>query len=564
MSKTHPPRTTRDHRRPTMVLIGAIAAMMLLAAPTVGASPGPPEHAGGPPDHAVGPPDGVPPGPPDGVPPGPPDGVDPPGHDVDVTILHDTHLHGSFGDADEPNLATYSTLVEERKEANDHAIFVGNGDEIAPSVMSSVFRGQHMIDALNESPLDVTTLGNHEFDYGPDNARDLLADSEFPWVTANVRDPETGDVFGAELGVEPYILEEMGEVTVGVTGLGPEGMATITSLNGEAEQIDANEALDEVVPQMEADGADVIVVASHLCGSDARDVADARDDIHAMVGDHCSEVLDEPEERNGTLVSFVGDEYDHLGELTLSVNPSTGEVRGHDFTRHDLEELDLEPHPEVQAVIDHYEEQLDEALGEVIGERTVEWDTRTDVVRNEETGIGNFIADSMREYHDTDIAVQNSGGIRSDELYEPGDITRLDVVEILPFDNYVVSAEIPGDIIEEMLEHSVSAIDTGDGRFLQVSGIEMTFDGSAPEGERVTEFTVNGEPVDEDATYTIATNDFTLGGGDAYEMLAEEAEVIVDADGGPLLSQFMMDTIEDRDGEPVDTGVEGRIERLDD
>lgn len=479
---------------------------------------------------------------------------------TDVTILHDTHLHGSFGDLDEPaNIATYSALVRERKEAREHALFVGNGDEIAPSVMSSVFRGQHMIDALNASPLDVTTMGNHEFDYGPDNLADLLEESEFQWVSANVIDTSTDEVFGADLGVEPFVIEELGDVSVGITGLGPEGMAGITSLGDDVVQVEANEALDAVIPEMEAAGADVIVLASHLCGPDARDLADARDDVDAIVGDHCSEVLDEPELRNGTIVALVGDEYDHLGELTLRM--LDGELVRWHHTRHDLADLDIEPDPEVAAVVEDYEAELDQALSEVIGERSVAWDTRTSVVRSEETGIGNFIADAMRDHHGTDVAIQNSGGIRSDQVYEPGEITRLEVVQILPFDNYVVEAEVQGDVLLEALEHSVHGVGDGVGRFLQVSGIELTYDPDAEPYERVTEVEVGGEPLDEDATYTLATNDFTLAGGDDFDMLAEHAEVIVDADAGPLLSQMVMDTIEAMD-QPVDTGVEGRINRL--
>jgi hypothetical protein len=86
---------------------------------------------------------------------------------VDVTILHDTHFHGDFGPADGPNIAHYIALVRSLKEVNPGALFLGNDDDLAPSVLASVFRGEHMIETLNASPLDVNTLGNHEFDFGP-------------------------------------------------------------------------------------------------------------------------------------------------------------------------------------------------------------------------------------------------------------------------------------------------------------------------------------------------------------------------------------------------------------
>ena len=479
-----------------------------------------------------------------------------------VTLLHDTHLHGTFGDDEGASIARYMALAGDRKDVRGDALFIGNGDDIAPSLLSGVFRGEHMIEVLNASPLDVNTLGNHEFDYGPDQLRELIEDSDFPWVSANVRDIASGEPFAADLGVELFTTFDVGGVDVAVTGLGPVGMETITSLGDETEQIDPLVAMEEVVPQMQA-AADLVVVASHLGGDDALEVAAEVDGIDAIVGDHHAEVLERPEVINNTIVSFVGDEFDFLGEINIHLDDDA-DVVGHSFTLHEITTA-IEPDPAIQTIVDDYNAQLDEELNVVIGERTVTWDTRRPIVRNEEAAIGNFIADSMREFHDADIAVQNSGGIRADTTFEPGDITRREVAEILPFDNYVVKAEIDGWVIEEMLEHSVSDFPDSDGRFLQVSGIEMTFDATNPVGERVTEATLNGDAIDPDATYTIATNDFTLGGGDAYDMLADEATVIVGAEGGPLLSAFIIETIEDMTeaGQTVDTDVEGRITRLD-
>jgi 2',3'-cyclic-nucleotide 2'-phosphodiesterase (5'-nucleotidase family) len=490
-----------------------------------------------------------------GLPVAPAAGADEP---VEITILHDTHFHGRFSNP-HSTIARYMALAEARKGAHEHAIFVGNGDDLAPSVEAGVFFGRHMIDALNVSPLDINTYGNHEFDFGPENLLELVEDSAFQWVSANVIDNRTDDVFGAEVGAERFVIRDFGGVQVGFTGLGPRGMATITSMGEHAIEVPAIEAMTEVVPMMRAAGADIIVVASHLCAEpDARDLAAAVDGIDVIVGDHCAESLVQPEIVNDTILSFVGDEFRWLGELTLTVEG--GDIAGFAFTRHDLSVIQPDPHPAVQAVVDEYTAQLDEALSEEIGTRAVEWDTRRATVRSREEAFANFVTDAMRELHDADIAFTNGGGIRGDRIYgadEP--IIRRDIVENLPFPNTVVKAQMSGSMLRDVLEHALSGLEGVLGQFLHYSGVEVIFDASRPVGERVVRATVGCEPIDDTRMYTFATNDFLLGGGDAFVML-RDAEVLVPGHEGPLMSAFIMDVVQAVG--VVDTPVEGRITRI--
>jgi 5'-nucleotidase / UDP-sugar diphosphatase len=488
-----------------------------------------------------------------------------------ITLLHDSHFHGKFEDSDVATIGRYFALVQERKDALEHAFFVGNGDDVAPSLLSGVFEphGIHMIEALNEAPVDVNTIANHEFDFGPDNLRELLAVAEYPYVSANVRDAETGEVFGKDLGVEEFILRTAGDVTIGFTGLAPENMATITSLGDEAVQIPALDALEQVVPKMRKAGADLVVVSSHLCGARAIEVADTFDGVDVFVGDHCAQVLEEPYvSETGAIVSLAGDEFAHLGELTLTLEAAgrgnaPARVTDHDFTLHDVEErAELAPLPSIQQIVDDYEAQLDEQLNVVIGTKTVDWDTRTAVVRAEENAFGNFLTDEMRAFHDADIAVQNSGGIRANRVFPDAEVTRRDIAEILPFANHLVKAEISGEAILAALEHSVSGWGDGNGRFLQVSGLSFTFDVSQPAGSRVVSADIGGERLDPARTYTMATNDFTLGGGDGYTMFANETVTLVGANEGPLLSTFLINRIDARTEPITTTADEGRINRI--
>jgi 5'-nucleotidase/UDP-sugar diphosphatase len=472
----------------------------------------------------------------------------------ELVILHDTHFHGNFGDEEGANIARYAALVEQLKEGRDNVLFVGNGDDLAPSLLASIYHSQHMIDALNAMSIDFNTLGNHEFDYGPDNLALRLQDSDFQWVTGNIIDNRTGDAFGAEQGVARYVIHEMPSgLRVGITGFAPSDTPDVTTLGEHAEMVDLMSAAREVVQAMRDEGAQVVLVLSHLCGPDAERVASEVDGITAIVGDHCAEVLEQPIVVNDTIISRVGDEYDYLGELTLQVQDDA--VTDWAFTLHEVT-ADIEPNAELQAIVTDYEQQLDEALNEPVGETTVALDVRRSAVRSEETNIGNFIADAIRDWAGADIAVQNGGSIRADRIIEPGTLTRRDVIETLPFDNRVTVLEVTGQDLLDALELSVSSVEEGHGRFLQVSGLEFTYDPEAEPGQRVQEVLVGGEPLDPERTYTMAINSFNAGGGDGYEMFVD-APRLVDENTGPLQSTLIEEVIRERS--PIAPEVEGRI-----
>jgi len=139
-------------------------------------------------------------------------------------------------------------------------------------------------------------------------------------------------------------------------------------------------------------------------------------------------------------------------------------------------------------------------------------------------------------------------------------LTRRDIQTELPFGNRTVKLQLTGAQLLEVLEHGVSAVEQGAGRFPHVSGIAMTWSRSAPAGERVKSASVNGKPLDAMATYTVATNDFIAGGGDGYTVL-EEGKVLVDGSAARYMASMVMDFVAAA-GE-VAPKVEGRVKAVD-
>jgi hypothetical protein len=181
------------------------------------------------------------------------------------------------------------------------------------------------------------------------------------------------------------------------------------------------------------------------------------------------------------------------------------------------------PKAEVSAVIAKWAAAVDKAGSEVVAEVKQDIPLARALLRGGEAVAGNLVADAMRAASGADVALENGGGVRDTNPSLPaGDLTRKQLISVLPFGNVLQMAEVSGAVLKEALEHGVSSYPTPSGGFPQVSGVRFTFDPLAEAGARITEITVGGEPLDEGKVYKLATNDFTgTLGGDNYTMLRE-------------------------------------------
>jgi 2',3'-cyclic-nucleotide 2'-phosphodiesterase (5'-nucleotidase family) len=218
------------------------------------------------------------------------------------------------------------------------------------------------------------------------------------------------------------------------------------------------------------------------------------------------------------------------------------------------------PDPETAALADALRAKMDEALNVEIGTLEAPLDSRRNVVRAEESTMGNLIADGMRDATGADIAIMNGGGIRGDTTYDAGrKLTRRDILTELPFGNTTVVTELPGSQVLLALENGVSQVEKGAGRFAQVSGLTYVFDAAAEPGSRISEVMVGGAPLEADKLYKVAVNDYILGGGDGYAALGG-GRILTDGPTGQLVANDVMAYVEKLG--TVKLAVEGRIKKL--
>lgn len=196
----------------------------------------------------------------------------------------------------------------------------------------------------------------------------------------------------------------------------------------------------------------------------------------------------------------------------------------------------FENHPDTEEKVRGVVSEVEEALGEVVGESSERLIGDREVVRSSESNLGNLITDAMRERTGADIAFMNGGGIR--DSIDAGEVTMHDVVNAFPFINLVEAQKMTGDVVVQALEESVSLYPESNGGFLHVSGMSFTYDPNAEPYNRVQDVMIGDEPLDTEAEYVVGTNDFLAAGGDGYSMFSDQ-EIVLST--GELLSEILID-----------------------
>lgn len=468
-------------------------------------------------------------------------------HINDVYEIEPVKGQGGFG-------PLMTLLKRERASAPDAFTTVG-GDFLSPSLLSGTTQGEQMITLFNAIGVDAVTFGNHEFDFGPDALKRRMAESKFPWIGTNVLSAD-GSAFATTV---PSWTRTVDGIAVGFIGLITPDTARLSSAGPGLSFPPVLETAAAAVKELRAKGAAVVVALTHLTIEEDRQLAAKVKGIDLILGGHDHDPISVYE--GSTLILKAGQDARYLGVVKLAVTTKDS-GKGPATTTLPTEwrfvtTAGVAPDPEVEAVVEGYTKRLDSDLATVIGTTATELDSRKDVVRSREASMGNLIADALRETLKADVAITNGGGIRADALHPAGHrLTRKDIFAELPFGNVGVLVEMSGQDLISTLEHGVGKVEEKAGRFPQVSGLTMTYDPKAPAGRRVTSVTVGGKPIEPQATYRVATNDYMLKGGDGYAALPR-SKVIVDASGAVLLATIVMNYVESK--KTVTPAVEGRI-----
>ncbi|SPF75528.1 Trifunctional nucleotide phosphoesterase protein YfkN [Aliiroseovarius pelagivivens] len=495
--------------------------------------------------------------------------------DYSLTVLHTNDFHARFepiskydsGCSAEDNTegkcfggsARLQTAIEEARSRTNNAILVDGGDQFQGTLFYTYYKGKLAAEMMNQMGYDAMTVGNHEFDDGPEVLRGFMDAVNFPVLMSNA--DVSGEPLLAGKLAKSTVIERGGE-KLGLIGLTPQDTDELASPGDNIVFTDPVDAVQGEVDKLTEMGVNKIIVLSHSGYGVDQKVAAGTTGVDIIVGGHTNTLLSNSNERaEGPYPTMVGSTaivsaYAYgkfLGELNVTFDDDGNitEAKGEPL----IMDGGVHEHEATKARIAEAAAPLEEIRQRVVANTAEAIDGERGSCRAMECAMGNIIADAMLDRvkdQGIEIAIQNGGGIRAS--IDAGDVTMGEVLTVLPFQNTLSTFQVTGETIIAALENGVSQHEEGAGRFPQVAGMTYAFDVSKPAGERVSDVMVGGAPIDPAKMYGVVSNNYVRNGGDGYKMFRDAQNAY---DYGPDLADVTAEYMAKMG--PVKPMLDGRI-----
>ncbi|MBN1504184.1 MAG: 5'-nucleotidase C-terminal domain-containing protein [Candidatus Eisenbacteria bacterium] len=461
-----------------------------------------------------------------------------------LTIIHLTDLHGALlaedtdGATRRPvgGAAVVASYIKAEKlralaEAGAEVLLVASGDMMQGSAVSNLSGGAAVISVMNELGFEACAIGNHEFDWGTGVLAERVKQAEFPFLSANIF---LGDGAERPAWAPPSTVVRKGRLKIGIIGATTEETPVVANprmLVGLRFDKPAP-VVNRVAADLRKEGADVVVVLSHLGGAQDEDgsltgpvaeFAAQLKGVDAVLDGHSHTVA--AGVVNSIPVMISGSHGRRLGVMKLEVvcdalqgsgtgqRPRAGARCTTRLVEQDVKPTfgdSVEPDKATAAVVDSYSRKFAAEIDRVVAVASVPISTG-----RQESALGNLVADVMREAAGVDMAFTNAGGIRAG--LDAGPVTIGEIFRILPFDNTIVTMYLTGEQVRKLLEEGTSSRGV-----VQVSGLRFSCRQDDPAGERVKSIWLeDGTPLSPSGRYLVATNDFMAAGGDRFTTFKE-------------------------------------------
>jgi len=490
----------------------------------------------------------------------------------EIQILGTNDFHGRI--ANDPasasaGAAVMAGAVKQLRAANPNTVFAAAGDLIGASTFESfIAHDKPTIDSLNEAGLEVSAVGNHEFDQGyddlvnrvmaPETAENPYGGAEWKYLGANVKFKDGSDA------LDGTWIKELDGVQVGFIGAVTEHLPELVSPAGisDLEVTDIVTATNAAADDLTAEGADVVVMLVHEgaestnCATMANDptsdfgsiITGVNDNVDAIVSGHthleynCSfpvagwadrQVKERP-------VVSAGQYGANLNQIVFTVDAATGEVVAKSQAILKLKSgttgstfnypVDAPTKSIVDKAVADAEVLGAVPLGQIAGPFTrAKLANGTTENRGGESTLGNLVAEVQRWATESptsgsaEIAFMNPGGLRTDMLGTAKDgypevLTYRQAANVQPFANTLVNMDLTGTQIRQALEQQWQP--SGAARpFLKLGasdGFEYTYDPARPVGSKITGMSLDGVAIEPGTTYSVTVNSFLASGGDNF------------------------------------------------
>lgn len=464
------------------------------------------------------------------------------------------------------------TAIADRRKANEgkNVLLLNGGDNFQGSLFYTTYKGKAEAEFLNLMKFDAMTVGNHEFDDGEDALVPFLEEVTFPVLSANVH-PNAQSKVGDK--IKPSLVLDVGGQKIGIVGAVTTDTPEIASPGPNIAIEDDIKTITAEVERLKGEGVNKIIALTHVGYPRDKELIARIPGVDVVVGGHSHSLLSNTDDKaEGPYPTMIDnpDGYKvpvtqaasyskYLGEFTVTFddNGVVKEAKGDPI----FLDKSITPDAAVLARVKELAGPIEEVKAKEVSETTAPIDGDRKSCRARECEMGNLVSDAILDRvkdQGVTIVLQNGGGLRAS--IDQGVVTMGEVLNVLPFQNTLATFQLTGKDIVASLEHGVSMVEEGKGAFPQVAGLKYSFDKSvAPNAGRIKSVEVMEKgawgPIDEAKLYTVATNNFTRGGGDGYELFEKNAQNAYDF--GPSLEQVVADYL--TANRPYTPKLDGRI-----
>ena len=453
--------------------------------------------------------------------------------EVKLTIIHINDAHGRT--AAEPYI---SQIAKEIKSKGNNVLIIDAGDRLHGQVATNLTKGETMVDIMNTVGYSAMTLGNHDFNFGVKRIQELSTQMNFPILCANVRNSNGENLFKQS---EIIIMQGL---KVGLFGI-----ITPETVNFSDPRITEGLFFDDpvqtarpIVEQLKKENCDIIIAIAHL-GDNINTQSNWRSDalasipeIDIIIDGHSHTLLPNGKNINNSLIVQAGEFEKYIGIVEVSTSDSKTFTKKSKII--ETSANNYSPDPVIVAKIKETESKIEPIVSIVVGNTPFLLQGERSIVRTQETNLSNLITNSMLYASGAEISFLTGGNIRSS--IPAGNITMGDVLVVLPFSNLIVTLDIAGSDLLDILEHGIELSPSETPIFIHIAGIYFEYDPNLPPKNKITNIKMaDNTPFDINKKYTVATTEFLAAGGDGYTMLSKGTNIKYYRDDAEAFADYL-------------------------
>lgn len=481
------------------------------------------------------------------------------------TILHSNDMHGDFlaeikGAEGKliGGLSLLSGYINKVREEEENVLFVISGDMVQGSLIDSEYKGISTIEIMNYLAPDVVALGNHEFDYGLPHLLFLEKMANFPIVNANLYIKQ----YNKRL-MRPYLILNKAGFDILFTGIITDKvMDSIKqdSLIGSFVSLEeASREVGKITNAYKNDDIDLTILLTHIgFESDIELAGLLRKEwgVDIIIGGHSHTILEKPHTENGILIAQAGVGTDQIGRFDIVVDDDTNSVIDYTWQLIPIDDKLVEPDKRLQEFVYSFKEEVDRKYNTIVCKLAREL---THPKREEETSLGNLVADAFSAVAESDVMLVGSGSIRTKKLGPV--VTLQDLMSCFPFDDVLTRYTVKGENLRNIFSHIMRAENrNSEGECYQVNGrVKAVYDDRA---HGLVGLTVDGAEVTDDGIYTVCLQGYHSSNSDSYlnisneELMASGRSRVVSTSAKEVLEEYL------RNNQNITRSIEGRLTYL--